>query len=126
IALAHATDSPIDVDLVTRAIDDMVDSLTTREAPPDLVLDTVAAHFGMGIDALAGRKRDKKTALARHVAMYLLREDAKLRLTAIGRVLGGKDHTTVGHGCDRIAVQLGVDSALRRQVANIREALAAS
>mgnify|MGYP001167888053 CR=1 FL=1 len=126
VALAHATDSPIDVDLVTRAIDDMVDSLTTREAPPDLVLDTVAAHFGMGIDALAGRKRDKKTALARHVAMYLLREDAKLRLTAIGRVLGGKDHTTVGHGCDRIAVQLGVDSALRRQVANIREALAAS
>jgi chromosomal replication initiator protein len=126
IALAHATDSPINVDLVARAIDDMVDALAIREVPPDVVLDTVAAHFGMGADALTGRKRDKKTALARHVAMYLLREDAKLRLTAIGRVLGGKDHTTVGHGCDRIAVQLGVDSTLRRQVANIRETLAAS
>ena len=58
--------------------------------------------------------------------MYLLREEAHLRLTTIGRVLGGKDHTTVAHGCDRIAAKVQVDHGLRRDLNNIREALARS
>jgi chromosomal replication initiator protein len=58
--------------------------------------------------------------------MYLLREEAHLRLTTIGKLLGGKDHTTVAHGCDRIAAQNQLDSGLRRDLNNIRETLARS
>ena len=47
-------------------------------------------------------------------------------LTAIGKVLGGKDHTTVKHGCDRIKTEQNVDARLRRDLLNIREALAAA
>ena len=126
VAFAQMTDSPIDVSLVNRAIADIVSTVSGRRLPPDFVLDTVSAHFGLDIHSLKGRKRDKKTALARHVAMYLLREEAHLSLTTIGKVLDGKDHTTVAHGCDRIAAQLQVDPRLRRDLNHIRETLARS
>ena len=58
--------------------------------------------------------------------MYLLREEANLGLSTIGRILGGKDHTTVLYGRDRIANRLNVDAGLRRDIINIREALANS
>jgi chromosomal replication initiator protein len=126
IAFAQMTDSPIDVSLVNRAIADVVSTVSGRRLPPELVLDTVSSYFGVDIHALKGRKRDKQTALVRHVAMYLLREEAHLSLTTIGKVLDGKDHTTVAHGCHRIAAQLQEDPGLRRDLNNIRETLARS
>ncbi len=126
IAFAQMTNSPIDLSLVNRAIADIVCTVSGRQLPPDLVLETVSAYFGVDVGALKGRRRDKHTALARHVAMFLLREEAHLRLTTIGRMLGGKDHTTVAHGCDRISAQGQVDHGLRRDLNNIRETLARS
>ena len=58
--------------------------------------------------------------------MYLLREEANLGLSTIGRILGGKDHTTVKHGCDRIANQLNADAGLRRDIITLREVLSNS
>ncbi|MDP6513602.1 MAG: chromosomal replication initiator protein DnaA [SAR202 cluster bacterium] len=126
VAYADLTGSPMDVELVKRAIDGLADPDEQRDVPDYLVVDTVATYFGVDQQALKGRKRDKKTAQARQVAMYLMREEANMGLTAIGRVLGGKDHTTVAHGCDRIATQLPVDAQLRRDLLKIREALAAA
>jgi chromosomal replication initiator protein len=53
--------------------------------------------------------------------MYLLREEARLSLPQIGEVLGGRDHTTVMYGCQKISELLEQDDRLRRQVANLRE-----
>ncbi len=124
IALADMLDTPATVELVNRAIADVVGTAAKRQISEATVIDTVATYLGVGVDKIKGRKRDKKTAQARQVAMYLLREESELGLTAIGRALGGKDHTTVKHGCDRIANQLNVDAHLRRDIINIREKLA--
>jgi len=55
--------------------------------------------------------------------MYLLREEAQLSLPAIGELLGGRDHTTVMHGCHKIGELLERDDHLRRQVSSLREQL---
>ena len=55
--------------------------------------------------------------------MYLLREHVNLGPTAIGRILGGKDHTTVIHGCRRIENTLQHDSSLRHEVGAIQQSL---
>ena len=125
IAFADLMGTPVTVDLVKRAIADMVETAAERQIPETVVIDTVAAHFGVTVETLKGRKRDKKTSLARQVAMYLLREESQLGQSAIGHALGGKAHNTVMHGCERIANQLNVDPHLRRDIINIREALAA-
>ncbi|MCE2458528.1 MAG: chromosomal replication initiator protein DnaA [Dehalococcoidia bacterium] len=126
LAFADLMGTAVTVDLVKSALTDVVETAAERQIPDSVVVETVASYFGVDIATLKGRKRDKKTAKARQVAMYLLREESQLGLATIGQVLGGKDHTTVRHGCDRITNQLSVDASLRRDVINIRETLAAS
>ncbi len=126
IAYAQLTQMPVTVQLVKQAVADVVNSLGTRRLSETTVIDVVSSYFGIGRDALAGRKRDKRTAHARQVTMYLLRKEANLGLSTIGRILGGKDHTTVKHGCDRIANQLNADAGLRRDIINLREVLSNS
>ncbi len=125
LAFADLTGAPVTIDLVKRTIADMVDTAADRQIPEREVIAAVASHFGVSIGTLKGRKRDKKTSQARQVAMYLLREESQLGQSAIGKALGGKAHNTVMHGCERIANQLNVDPHLRRDIINIREALAA-
>jgi chromosomal replication initiator protein len=55
--------------------------------------------------------------------MYLLRQEANISLPQIGDALGGRDHTTIMYGCDKIADLLERDDRLRRQVIEIRERL---
>ena len=126
VAYARLTGSPITLDMVGQGIGD-INGTDQRSPPSDgLVLHHVAAYFSIPIEDLKGRKRDRKTALARQVAMYLLREESGLGPSAIGRILGGKDHTTVIHGCSRIASRMDVDPHLRRDTINIREAVVSS
>jgi chromosomal replication initiator protein len=55
--------------------------------------------------------------------MYVLREEASYSLPQIGEVLGGRDHTTVIHGCEKIQGLLARDDQLRRQVMLVKERL---
>jgi chromosomal replication initiator protein len=70
-----------------------------------------------------GRDRSKDVARPRQVAMYLIREETDASLPAIGDALGGRDHTTIMYGCDKIGDMIERDDALRRQVIAIRERL---
>ena len=126
VAYAQLTNSDITPELVKRAVADLTDAGRDRQVSDEVVLDAVSSYYRLDKETLKGRKRDKKTALARQVAMYLLREDANLGSSAIGRILGGKDHTTVLHGCKTIENQQNIDSQLRREIISIRETLANS
>ena len=122
-AYAQLIASPITLDLVKRSLADTHRPPSTRRISDHLVLDTVSTYFSIDKDALIGPRRDKHTALARHVAMYVLREDVNHPLNTIGRILGGRDHTTVLHACQRISKQVNTDAHLRRDIINIRDAL---
>ena len=122
-AHAQLVRRPITLDFVNEAVADIIRPARSRRVSDTSVLDAVCAYFSISKDALAGRRRDKQTAMARQVAMYLLREEVNLPLATIGRLLGGKDHTTVLHAHRRIGHRINVDPHLRRDVVNIREAL---
>jgi chromosomal replication initiator protein len=93
------------------------------EAQPDEVIRKVADVFGVTLERILGRDRSREVALPRQIAMYLLREEAKISLPQIGEALGGRDHTTVMYGCDKIADLLERDDRLRRQIIDLREQL---
>lgn len=100
----------------------LVDLLPRRsEVQPGQIVQHVADSFNISIDSIKGRDRSRQIALPRQVAMYLLREEANISLPQIGEVLGGRDHTTVMYGCDKIADMLERDDRLRRQVIEIKE-----
>ena len=68
----------------------------------NIVLTATVQHYGLAMQDIVGKLRRQQLVQARHVAMYLLREDCHLPLTEIGRLLGGRDHTTVLHAVTKI------------------------
>jgi chromosomal replication initiator protein len=120
-AFAELSGLPVTTSLVDSAL---VDLLPRRsEVQPDEVVRRVADAFGVAADRLLGRERSREVALPRQIAMYLLREEANYSLPQIGDALGGRDHTTVMYGCDKVADMLERDDRLRRQVIDIKEQL---
>jgi chromosomal replication initiator protein len=93
------------------------------EVQPAEVVRTVASAFGVPLERMLSRDRSQEVALPRQIAMYLLRQEANVSLPQIGAALGGRDHTTVMYGCEKIADMLERDDRLRRQVVELRERL---
>jgi chromosomal replication initiator protein len=89
----------------------------------DDVLSVVSSVFGIEKDRLLGRERSRIIALPRQVAMYVLREDGNISLPQIGDSMGGRDHTTVMHACNKVSDLIETDSKLRRKVIEVRERL---
>jgi chromosomal replication initiator protein len=94
---------------------------TTSKQDTRILLQGVADHFNLSTEELIGKKRDRKTALARHIAIYLMREEHNISLTEIGRELGGRNHATILHGYEKIASELNVNPNLSAQIAQIKE-----
>ena len=121
VAFADLSGQPMTAQLVETAL---VDLLPRRsEVGADTIVREVAQSFGVSVDDMLGRDRSRQVALPRQIAMYLLREEANISLPQIGETLGGRDHTTVMYGCDKIADMLERDDRLRRQVIDIKEHL---
>ena len=87
------------------------------------VIAAVSDHFGIAADQIKGKSRRKMTVLCRQVAMYLLREETSLSLNAIGKLLGGRDHSTVLHGHERVSSRIELDDGLRGDVLKIRNSI---
>jgi chromosomal replication initiator protein len=85
------------------------------------VIEAVAKSFQIALTDLKSRKRDKETALARQVAMYLIREGTNSSLTQIGKELGSRDHSTVLYACEKIANDINASPYLKRKINDIQQ-----
>lgn len=100
LALASLDDRPITVSLAEEALRDLV----REEEPVDhnRIIKACADYFGVTLKDITNGGRTKQLALARQVAMYLLRATLSLSLKEIGGLFGNKDHTTVMHAIKRV------------------------
>ena len=121
LAFSDLSGVPLSQEVVETALIDLLphDGVLTVER----IISAVAEQFGVEKDRMLGRGRAREVALPRQVAMYLIREETSESLPRIGQALGGRDHTTVLYGCEKIADRLETDDALRRQVLLVREKL---
>ncbi len=121
LACSDLSGVPLSQELVETALMDLLphNGVLTVEH----IIAAVAAQFGVEEDRMLSRERSREVALPRQVAMYLIREETSESLPRIGQALGGRDHTTVMYGYEKIADRLETDDALRRQVLLVREKL---
>lgn len=124
IAHADLAGQPVTLELATRAMAGQGGGREREPVGAEVLLGAVARLYRTSAEAMKGRRRDRPTTHARHMAMYLLREETRHSLSEIGRLLGGRDHSTVHHACEKIETQINADPALSREVISIREALA--
>lgn len=90
---------------------------------PNLVLEVVASNFRLTLSDLKSRKRDRETALARQVAMYLLKQATNCSLAQIGLELGDRDRSTVVYACQKIASDIDNNPYLKRRVSKIQQGI---
>jgi chromosomal replication initiator protein len=90
---------------------------------PDEIVETIASFYGLSLEVITGRGRSKEVVLPRQLAMYLAREETDASLPEIGKILGGRDHTTVLYGYEKISTLIEEDEGLRRQVIAIKDRL---
>lgn len=126
VAFADLTQQPITEETAAQVMADLVLQSRRRALPPEQVISTVAAFYDVPPDVLRARRRDKRTARARQVAMYLLREEANRSLSEIGRLLGGRDHTTVIHACGAVSQLMQEDGQLRSDILVLLDRLTGS
>ncbi len=93
------------------------------ELSPSVVIDIVANHYRVPVEELVGKGRSRHLAWPRQVTMYLLREETEASLAQIGVALGGRDHTTVMHGCEHVADAIRRDENVHREIDALRNAL---
>ncbi len=89
-------------------------------ATPDEVRRRVAEAWGVTPEALQSKKRTKELTVPRQVAMYLIKESFDLSLVEIGKLFGGRDHSTVIHSVDKMTEELQSDPGLRERVEGLR------
>ena len=121
IAYADLSGASLTPNLVEVALADLMPSRADIE--PAHVVDLVARKFGLTSEKLLGRDRTKEVALPRQIAMYLLREEAKISFPQIGEVLGGRDHSTVMSAYEKIKEQIHADRRLEQDIVSIKQQL---
>ncbi len=118
VAWSELTAQPIDVELAERALQDLIPQ-TEHEIPPPLILEETARYFSLSIGDLVSKSRSRPLTQARHIAMYLVRECTGLSLVKIGEIFGGRDHTTVLHGINKVEGEMRARDTAFRQVQDL-------
>jgi chromosomal replication initiator protein len=121
LAYSDLTGAPLDEQTIEAALSDVAPRAAAMT--PDRIISAVAQQYQIPEEDLLGPRRTRQIALPRQVAMYLIREETETSLPKIGQALGGRDHTTVMYGHDRISDLIERDDGLRRQVHAIRDLL---
>lgn len=87
------------------------------------IVDRVAQYYGIDEESIYEKTRRREVVRPRQVIMYILREDFSISYPTIGSKLGGRDHTTVIHSCEKIKREVVVDTELAKEIQNIRTLL---
>jgi chromosomal replication initiator protein len=121
LAYAALKSRPVSLDLAREALP--LKAAAAPSADAELVARRVAAEWGVTPEALASKRRTKEIVEPRQVAMHLCREILGMTLSDIGAVFGGRDHSTVIHGLERVHAEMGFNPAFSARVRRLEEGL---
>jgi chromosomal replication initiator protein len=121
VAYASMGAMPISIELAQAVLSNVLYNPKKRQVTPERITKAVSDYYGVPLDALQGQKRDKAIVVPRQIAMFLMREETDVSLLRIGAELGGRDHSTVLHACDKITREVSANDELRREIAAVRE-----
>jgi len=112
---------PITLENAQQLLQDMFGSPRQHNISIDTILKIVADYFGISYVDLKGKKRTRNVSFPRQVAMYLAREMTEFSTTEIGVELGGRDHSTVMHGHQKIETQTALEPSLEVTIAELKK-----
>ena len=124
IAYARLVRASVTPELATQALEDI--SSKNAKSPsitPTLVIEAVAKSFQLSPLDLKSGRRDREAALARQVAMYLIKQETNCSLAQIGKELGNRDHSTVIYAYKKIESHIDTSPDLKRKISVIQQTI---
>lgn len=113
----------INIALAEEALKDIISPNAERKITPDLIIQVVADHFGITPLDIASQKRNKEVVYPRQIVMYLCQNMTDASLQEIGKYLGGRDHTTIIHGREKISGDLKNNENLANTIEILKKKL---
>jgi len=122
VAYAKLLDRPVDGDCAKAALRTLSSMRSSRFISPNDIFQAISQVQGISTEVLKSPVRTARVALARQMAMYLMREMTDLSLPRIGAQLG-RDHSTVLHGLEKIDRLMNQNLSIRQEIERLREML---
>jgi len=123
IAFHQLNNTPPTEESVKSIISSLSSNIKRSHITPKKLIQTVAAYFDIETDGLVGNSRKKELVVPRQIVMYLMREELDASYPNIGNELGGRDHTTAMHACNKINKEIENDEKIARDIEMIKQRL---
>ena len=124
VAKSRLVKQPITLELAEELLRDHITPSERKEITSELIIEVVAEHYNLKTSDLASVTKKKTIAYPRQIAMYLCRELTNVPLVTVGELLGGRDHSTVIHGCEKISTELQTNEQLKSTIDSLRKKIA--
>ncbi|MDA8194070.1 MAG: chromosomal replication initiator protein DnaA [Thermaerobacter sp.] len=119
MAFGSITRQPLTPELALEALKDVIPQSRPKPITIRLIQEEVARHYDLRVDEFKAKKRTRAVSYPRQIAMYIARELTDASLPKIGEEFGGRDHTTVMHGCEKISQDKSADPILNQTISDL-------
>lgn len=123
IAHYQLTNTELTLDVAKQIVQVITSSSLKNTLTPRKIIQTVSSYFDIKIEDITGACRRKELVVPRQIVMYLMREEIKSSYPSIGQELGGRDHTTAIHACNKISLFFEKDERMKNDILLIKERL---
>ena len=123
--VAYSKISPLqmDIELAKEVLKDSISPNANNEITSQLIIQIVAEHFNIAATDLTSKKKSQNIVIPRQIVMYLCRELTEDSFSAIGQLLGGKDHSTVMHGYEKVLTLIETNDQIKNAVEVLKKKL---
>jgi chromosomal replication initiator protein len=123
---AATTGTDINIEYAARALGQSIREEVVKKINLNQILKAVCNYYSVRTADLKGKKRTKDLVVPRQVTMYLIKEMTGTPYIAIGEFLGGRDHTTVMHGVDKIQNEVTEQGKVKQDITNVKQMIMSS
>ena len=123
MAYANLEKSEINLALAEKVLKDIISPNEKRVVTPELIINVVAEHFDLSPSDIVGNKRNSKVVFPRQIVMYLCRDMTGITLKNVGKYLGGRDHTTIMNGVEKIEKEIQTSDSTREIIEILKKKL---
>ncbi|MQN01995.1 MAG: chromosomal replication initiator protein DnaA [bacterium LCO1.1] len=120
IAYSNIEHKEITLEVAQQELANIIAPEKPREITPQLIVEVVAESYGITVDQMISKNKSKNITEPRQIAMYLCRELTNNPLESIGKLLGGRDHSTIIHGANKVADEYKRNEEYRKQIDSIK------
>ena len=121
LAYSNLEKTDITMEIAMKELQNIITPDKPREITPQLIIEVVSEHFQISLDQMISKNRSNNIAKPRQIAMFLCKTMTETPLDSIGASLGGRDHSTIIHGINKIAEEYETNSQTKSLIETIKK-----